>query len=166
MGAVMNRIAIGIAASALLACSALAQTPSTPPAAGPGARTEISPEQRARFRAARDACVTEVKPATLPRGERRKAMRSCLEAKLPESAPIFARGEARRGEMRQLRDTCRGELRGRRVARDERRQAMQTCMVQKKPELAKVFSCRDEAVKRSLSPGPERRTFMRTCLTG
>jgi hypothetical protein len=136
---------------------------SQPPTAGPG-RIDISPEQRARIRAARDACLTEVKPQSLPRGERRKAMRTCLEAKNPELAPIFSRGESRRAEMRQLRQSCRDETRARRLGREERRQATQTCMVAKKPELAKVFSCRDEAIRKNLSPGPERRDFMRTCL--
>ncbi len=159
----MLRLA-AILAAILVSAPVLAQTTPPPAATQPGGRIEISPEQRARFRAAREACVAEVKPRSLPRGERRKAMRGCLEAKLPESAPIFARGDARRAELRQVRDTCRQELRGKRVSRDERRQAMQSCMIQKKPELAKVFSCRDEAVKKNLSPGPERRTFMRTCL--
>jgi hypothetical protein len=153
---------------ALLAATPLAaQTPppSPPPGSPPSAeRRGIPPEMQERFRAARQACVAEVKPNTLPRGERRKAMRSCLEAKMPEAAPIFARGEARRAEMRQLRDDCRQELRPRRLGRDERRQAMQSCMVQKKPELAKVFSCRDEAVKKNLGPGAERREFMRSCI--
>jgi hypothetical protein len=150
-----------VALSLLVAAPLSAQTAPTPPAAE---RPGIPPEMRERFRVARQACVAEVKPGTLPRGERRKAMRACLEAKMPETAPIFARGETRRAEMRKLRDDCRQELRPRRLGRDERRQAMQSCMVQKKPELAKVFSCRDEAVKKNLGPGPERREFMRSCI--
>jgi hypothetical protein len=151
----------------LTSLPALAQTiPATPTSPPPATQNALQPtqEQRARFRAAREACTSEVKPRNLPRGERRKAMRDCMEARNPDMKPIFARGEARRAEMRQLRDTCRQELRGKRLARDERRQAMQTCLVQKKPELAKVFSCRDEAVKKNLGPGRERQDFMRTCL--
>ncbi len=154
-------IAISIAAASPLA----AQTQSAPPATSPpGPRLEISQDLRQRLRAARDACVAEVQPRSLPRGERRKAMRACLEAKMPEAAPIFARGEARRAEMRKLRDECRQDVRSRNIARDERRQAMQACMVQKRPELAKVFACRDEAARRNLGPGPERRDFMRSCI--
>jgi hypothetical protein len=152
-----------LALSLVLAAPLAAQTPpQQPPAARPG----IPPEMRERFQTARQACVAEVKPRDLPRGERRKAMRTCLEAKMPEAAPIFARGEARRAEMRKLRDDCRQEVRPRRLARDERRQAMQACMVQKKPELAKVFSCRDEAASKNMAPGAERRDFMRSCIRG
>jgi hypothetical protein len=154
-------LALTIAAASPVA----AQTPpAPPPTTAPGVRPEIPQEMRQRFREARDACVTEVKPRSLPRGERRKAMRTCMEAKMPEAAPIFARGEARRAEMRRLRDDCRQEVRPRRLSRDERQRAMQSCMVQKRPELAKVFSCRDEAVKKNLAPGPERRDFMRSCI--
>jgi hypothetical protein len=156
----MMRLAVALALS-ILCSPAFAQVAAPPPQQE---KLQPSPEQRARFRAARDACVADVKPRSLPRGERRKAMRSCMEAKNPDMKPIFARGEARRAEMRQVRDSCRDEMRARRLGRDERRQAMQTCMVQKKPELAKMFSCRDEAVRKNLNPGPERRDFMRTCL--
>jgi hypothetical protein len=153
---------IVIALSLAIAAPLAAQTPApSPEAARPGG---IPPEMRERFQAARQACVAEVRPRDLPRGERRKAMRSCLEAKMPEAAPIFGRGEARRAEMRKLRDDCRQEVRPRRLGRDERRQAMQACMVQKKPELAKVFACRDEALKKNLGPGAERRDFMRSCI--
>jgi hypothetical protein len=158
-------IRIAVLAICLAAAPALAQAQSTPPPAA-GERSGIPNEMRQRFREARDACVAEVKPRTLPRGERRKAMRGCLEAKLPDAAPIFARGEARRAEMRKMRDECRAEQRGKRLGRDERRQAVQNCLVQKRPELAKVFSCRDEAQKKNLGPGPERRDFMRTCIRG
>jgi hypothetical protein len=146
-----------LALSLVLATPLAAQTPATE-------RPGIPPEMRERLQAARKACVAEVKPGSLPRGERRKAMRTCLEARMPEAAPIFARGEARRAEMRKLRDDCRREVRPRGLGRDERRQAMRSCMVQKRPELAKVFSCRDEAMKKNLGPGPERRDFMRTCI--
>lgn len=83
---------------------------------------------------------------------------------MPDAAPIFSRGEQRRAEMRQLRQECRSEVRPGRIAREERRQAMQACLVRKRPELAKVFNCRDEAQKRNLGPGPERRDFMRSCI--
>jgi hypothetical protein len=160
----MIRPAIAVLAAVLTLAPAWAQAPSPPP---PGAgRTLMPQEMRERFRAARDACFAEVKPRTLPRGERRKAMRACLEARMPEAAPIFARGEARRAELRQIRDECRKEIRPRRLGRDERRQAMQACLVQKKPELAKVFACRDEAGRKNLPPGAERRDFIRTCLRG
>jgi hypothetical protein len=165
----MTRIAAVFFSILFLAGPASAQTqnaPAGPPAVAPPGRIDISPEQRARIRAAREECIREVKPQSLPRRERRSAMRACLEAKNPELAPIFSRGEARRAEMRQLRQACRDELRGRRLARDERRQAMQSCLVRKRPELAKVFSCRDEALKRNLGPGPERRDFMRSCVRG
>jgi hypothetical protein len=138
-----------------------APAPTQPETAAP---SRLSPEQRQRLRAARDACIAEVKPSTLPRGERRRAMRACLEAKNPELAPIFSRGEARRAEIRALQQSCREEQRGKRLGRDERRQAIRTCMVGKKPELQKVFTCRDEAQRKNLAPGMERRDFMRTCL--
>lgn len=152
-----------VALSLVFAAPLAAQTqqPAPPPAAE---RPGIPPELRERVRTARQACLAEVKPRDLPRGERRKAMRTCLEAKMPEIAPIFARGEARRAEMRKLRDDCRQELRSRRLGRDERRQAMRACLVQKKPELGKVFSCRDEAIRKNLGPGTERREFMRSCI--
>jgi hypothetical protein len=138
----------------------------TPPQQPPTTRPGMPAEMRERFQAARQACVAEVKPRDLPRGERRKAMRTCIEAKMPDAAPIFARGEARQAEMRKLRADCRQEVRPQRLGRDERRQAMQACMVQKRPELAKVFSCRDEAMKKNLGPGSERRDFMRSCVRG
>jgi hypothetical protein len=91
-------------------------------------------------------------------------MRTCIEAKLPEAAPIFSRGDARRADLRRLRAECRSEVNPRRLERDERRPAMEACLVRKRPELAKVFSCRDEAVKRNLGPGQQRREFMRSCI--
>jgi hypothetical protein len=164
----MFRLLIPAAAALMIAGSALAQQ-AAPPAAPPpaaGERLQLSPEQRDRIRAARDACVAEVKPRTLPRGERRKAMRACMEAKSPDLAPIFSRGEARRAEIRQARDACRAEMRGKRLGREERQQAMRTCLVGKRPELAKVLSCRDEAMKKNLGPGAERRAFMQSCVRG
>jgi hypothetical protein len=167
----MRRFAFALAAC-VMSIPALAQTPGPAPSAPaappvgaqPSDRPQVSPEQRARFRAAREACAAELKPRDLPRGERRIAMRSCMQAKVPDLPQRFGRTGSRRAEMRQVRDACRAELQGKRLPRDERRQAMQTCMVAKKPELAKVFSCRDEAVKKNLSPGPERREFMRSCI--
>jgi Spy/CpxP family protein refolding chaperone len=160
---------IAFAASLLLSSAALAQT-AAPPANAPPAqaqpgpeRREITPEQRNRFRADLETCRTEVKPQSLPRGERRKAMRSCMEAKNPELKTVFARGEARRAEMRQVRDQCRTEL-GDKARGPDRREAMKTCMVAKKPEMAKLFSCVDQAKAKNLQPGGERREFMRTCL--
>jgi hypothetical protein len=154
------------AVSVLLSSVALAQTatpppPSTPPAQ---ARPEVTLEQRAEFRAALDSCRAEVKPANLPRGERRAAMRKCMEAKNPSLAPVFARGEARRAEMRQVRDACRSEVRGKNIRGPERREAMKSCVVAKKPEMAKVFSCVDQAKARNLGPGQERRAFMQSCI--
>ncbi len=131
-----------------------------------GSRPRLTDDQRAKLRADRDACRTEVRAQDLPRGERRGAMRRCIEARNPDLKPLFARGEARRAEMRQLRDACRDELRSRNLRGPERRQAMRTCLVQRKPELAKVFGCIDQARGRNLQPGTERRDFMRSCLRG
>jgi psiF repeat len=154
------------AASVLISSVAFARAqaptpPSTPPVAG---RPEITPEKSGEFRATLDACRADVKPQSLPRGERRAAMRKCIEAKNPSLAPVFARGEARRAEMRQVRDACRSEVRSRNIRGPERREAMKSCVVAKKPEMAKVFSCVDQAKARNLGPGQERRTFMQTCL--
>jgi Spy/CpxP family protein refolding chaperone len=174
-GATMLRLS-AIALSLLLSTAVFAQTsppPSQSPpsqaAPPPGAplgaeRPRLSDDQRNKLRADRDACRNEVKPQTLPRGERRGAMRRCIEAKNPDLRPLFARGEARRAEMRKLRDDCRDELRGKNVRGAERRQAMQACVVAKKPEMAKVFSCVDQAKAKNLQPGPERRDFMRSCI--
>ena len=150
--------------SVILSTAALAQaqTPAPPIAE----RRVITPEQRARFQADRQACVSEVKPQSLPRGERRKAMRGCMEAKNPELKQFFARGETRRAELRQIRNTCRTEINAKGIKRPERREAMQSCIVAKKPEMAKVFSCVEDARKKGLQPGGERRDFMRTCLRG
>lgn len=169
----MMKLSAAVLSGLVIVSAALAQAPSTPPQSpeapkvqGPATERQITPEERTRLRAARESCRTEIRSRDLPRGERRRAIRSCIATKNPDLAPIFARGEQRRAEMRQMRDTCREDIRGRRLNGDERRQAMQSCMVSKRPELAKVFSCRDEAVKRSLNPGPERRDFMRTCIRG
>jgi hypothetical protein len=140
--------------------------PALPPTAAPEAgRREITPEMRERFRADLRACRTEVRGKNLPRGERRTAFRSCMEARNGDYRPFFARAETRRAEMRQLRRECRAENDGKRLTRDERRAAMRSCMEAKRPELKKAFACMDEARSKGLNPGPERRAFMRTCLT-
>jgi psiF repeat len=150
-----------VLSSAAFAQTATPQSPVAPPAQS---RPEVTPEQRAEFRSALDSCRAEVKPANLPRGERRTAMRKCMEAKNPSLAPVFARGEARRAEMRQVRDACRSEVRGRNIRGPERREAIKSCVVAKKPEMAKVFSCVDQAKAKNLQPGQERRAFMQTCI--
>jgi psiF repeat len=154
------------AVSVLLSSVSFAQTAAPPPSVTPPAATrpEITPEQRSEFRATLDSCRAEVKPANLPRGERRAAMRKCMETKNPALAPVFARGEARRAEMRQVRDSCRSEVRGKTARGPERREAMKSCVVAKKPEMAKVFSCVDQAKAKNLQPGQERRAFMQTCI--
>ncbi len=154
------------AVSVLLSSTAFAQTAAPPAPVAPPiqSRPEVTPEQRAEFRATLDSCRAEVKPQSLPRGERRAAMRKCMEAKNPSLAPVFARGESRRAEMRQVRDACRSEVRGRNIRGPERREAMKSCIVAKKPEMAKVFSCVDQAKAKNLQPGQERRSFMQTCL--
>jgi hypothetical protein len=124
----------------------------------------VTPEQRSAFRATLDSCRAEVKPRSLPRGERRAAMRQCVEAKNPSLAPVFARGEARRAEMRQVRDACRSEVRSKNIRGPDRREAMKSCVVAKRPEMARVFSCVDQAKIKNLQPGQERRAFMQTCL--
>ncbi|MGL5116426.1 MAG: PsiF family protein [Beijerinckiaceae bacterium] len=140
--------------------------PATPPAAAPETgRRAISPEMRERFRADMRVCRDEVRGKDLPRGERRMAFRTCMEARNGDYRPFFARAETRRAEMRQLRRECRAENDGKRLTRDERRTAMRGCMEAKKPELKKAFACMDEARTKGLNPGPERRAFMRTCLT-
>ncbi len=156
---------VAFAVSVLLSSAAFAQTAAPLPVAPPAqSRPEVTPEQRAEFRATLDACRAEVKPANLPRGERRATMRKCIETKNPSLAPVFARGEARRAEMRQVRDACRSEVRSRNIRGPERREAIQSCVVAKKPEMARVFSCVDQAKARNLGPGQERRSFMQTCL--
>jgi hypothetical protein len=159
---------LAFAASVLLSSAALSQTappPATPPAQAQPVpeRREITPEQRARFRADLETCRAEVKPQSLPRGDRRKAMRACMEAKNPELKTMFARRDTRLAEMRQIRDQCREETRSK-AQGNERRDAMKACIVAKKPEMAKVFSCVDQAKAKNLQPGGERREFMRTCL--
>jgi hypothetical protein len=155
----MIRTAV-FALSLILSTAAMAQ--STAPAAPE--RPRLSDEQRTKLRADRDACRAEVKPESLPRGERSGAMRRCIEAKNPDLKPMFARGEARRADMRKVRETCREELRTKNVRGAERRPAMQACIVEKKPEMAKVFSCVDQAKAKNMQPGAERRVFMRSCL--
>jgi Spy/CpxP family protein refolding chaperone len=154
--------------SAFLSTAASAQIAPAPAApnapALSGERREITPEQRARFSADRKSCVDEVKPQSLPRGERRRAMQTCMEARNPELKQFFARGESRRAEMRQVRSDCRNEVRGKSVPRAERQEAMKACVIAKKPEMAKVFTCVDQARAKNLQPGSERRDFMRTCL--
>jgi hypothetical protein len=156
---------VAFAVSVLLSSAAFAQTAAPPLSAPPAAgRPEVTPEQRAAFRATLDSCRAEVNPQSLPRGERRTAMRKCMEAKNPSLAPVFARGEARRAEMRQVRDACRSEMRSKNIRGPERREAMKSCVVAKKPEMAKVFSCVDQARAKNLGPGQERRAFMQSCL--
>lgn len=148
--------AVTIALSLFFASAALAQTAPE--------RPRLTEEQRQRLSADRALCRGEVKPADLPRAERRGAMRRCIEARNPDFAPLFAQGEARRAELRRLRDACRDEIRPKGLRDQERRQAMRSCLVAKRPELAKVFSCLDESRTKNLQPGRERRLFMRACL--
>jgi hypothetical protein len=137
-----------------------------PPAAGGQAeRLGITPEMRERFRSDARACRDEMRGKDVPRGERRKAFRTCMEARNGDYRPIFARGETLRTEMQKIRSACRAENEGKRLTRDERRAAMRGCMEAKRPELKKAFACMDEARTKGLNPGPERRAFMRTCLT-
>jgi hypothetical protein len=157
---------VAFAVSVVLSSAAFAQTAAPPPPSAPPAfgRPDVTPEQRAAFGAALESCRAEVNPRSLPRGERRAAMRKCMEAKNPSLAPVFARGEARRAEMRQVRDACRSEVRSKNIRGPERRDAMKSCVVAKKPEMAKVFACVDQAKARNLGPGQERRAFMQSCL--
>lgn len=153
-----------------LSTAAFAQTappsvisPSAP--SSPAAqRSEITPEQRARFQADRKACVDELKPKELPKGERRAAMRTCMETRNPNLKPMFARGEARRAEMKTVRDACRDEVKAKNIKGNERRDAMKSCIIAKKPEMAKPIACSEEAKAKGLARGAERRDFMRTCI--
>ncbi len=76
--------------------SAQQPAPIPPPQTTPDTRPRLTDDQRAKLRADRDACRTEVRAQDLPRGERRGAMRRCIEARNPDLKPLFARGEARR----------------------------------------------------------------------
>lgn len=180
------------------------QTPTVEP------RREATPEQRERFRADLTACRNEIRARDLGRGERREAVRTCMEGRNAEYRPFFARVEARRADMRACRDevrakdlrrterreafiacmearspgsgavlaqrgqnrdalrdarrTCRDLVEPKNLRGDARRDAMRSCMVEKRPELKKAFTCMEEARSKGLSPGRERREFMRTCL--
>jgi hypothetical protein len=163
----MIRLSAFVVALAL-STAAFAQTVAPPVASPPSAaqRPEITPEQRARFQADRKACVDELKAKALPKGERRPAMRTCMESRNPELKPMFARGEARRAEMKQVRDTCRDEVKAKNIKGTERRDAMKSCIIAKKPEMAKPIACAEEARAKGMKRGTERRDFMRTCVRG
>ena len=161
----MKRFSVVFLALAL-STAAFAQTATPPSAPSPQAaqRPEITPEQRARFQVDRKACVDELKPKELPRGERRAAMRTCMETRNPNLKPMFARGEARRAEMKTVRDACRDEVKAKNIKGNERRDAMKNCIIAKKPEMAKPIACSEEAKAKGLARGAERRDFMRTCI--
>jgi psiF repeat len=162
----MNRLSVFVVAL-VFSTGAFAQT-AAPPAVAPSAseRPVITPEQRARFQADRKACADELKAKELPRGERRPAMRTCMETRNPDLKPMFARGEARRAEMKQVRDACRTESNEKKLKGTERREAMKSCIIAKKPEMAKPIACSEEAKTKGLMRGTERRDFMRTCIRG
>jgi hypothetical protein len=146
-----------------MALSTLSYAQTAAPAEPRGPLARISPEMRAQFQADRKACVDQVKPRDLPRAERGKAMRGCMEAKNPAYKVAFERAGQRRAEMKQIRQDCRATIDGKRLTRDERRTAMQSCIVAKRPEMAKQFACQDQARQKNLGPGTERREFMRNC---
>jgi hypothetical protein len=149
-----------------LSSAVFAQT--APPAAGEqrGPISRVSPEMRAQFRNDMSDCRDQVKPRELPRAERGKALRGCMEAKNPAYKVAFERAGQRREEMKQIRQDCRAAMNGQRLTRDERRTSMQSCIVAKRPEMAKQFACQDQAKQKNLGPGAERREFMRNCRRG
>jgi hypothetical protein len=179
----LSLVSAALAACLALAGGAVAQTAppagtsppaATPPAATPPAsldgagRFRMTEQERAKMREAARACRDELRGRDLGRTERREAMRTCVEARVPE---IAARREAfraerdkRRADLRAVRDQCRDDLRGRGLGRDERRTAMRACLVEKRPELAKPLACADQAREKGLRRGPERREFLRECM--
>jgi hypothetical protein len=149
--------------SSCLSVAAYAQTvaPTPPPAAPPAAvapalaapaqrgAARYTPEQREAFKADRKACRDEMRGKSMERGERRKAMTTCLEARNPLFKERMAEVKNRRGEMKEISTACR--------------EAMQACIVGKKPEMKKQFECRDEARAKNMERS-ERRDFMRSCM--
>jgi len=124
----------------------------------------VTPEQRRQFRADRKTCTEQIKPKDLPRGERGKAMRGCMEGRNSAYKAVYERTDQRREEMKQIRKDCRATTAaGKTLSRDERRTAMQACIVAKRPELAKPYACADQARQKGLKAGTERRQFMREC---
>jgi hypothetical protein len=158
-------LVMAFAISSILSSAALGQiaTPSPNAAARGGVQSQYTPEQRQQFGADRRACNAELKPKELPRGERAKAMRSCMEGKNPAYKVAFDRSGQRRADMKQIRQDCRAGMGGKKLSKDERRASMQTCIVAKRPEMAKQFACADQAKQKGLQAGTERRTFMREC---
>jgi hypothetical protein len=146
-----------------MALSTLSYAQTAAPSEPRGPLSRVSPEMRTQFQADRRACVDQVKPRDLPRAERGRAMRSCMEGKNPAYKAAFERSGQRRAEMRQIRQDCRATTDNQRLTRDERRSAIQSCIVAKRPEMAKQFACQDQARQKNLGPGAERREFMRNC---
>ncbi len=68
---------------ALLVSAAASAQQQAPAAPQSESRPRLTDDQRAKLRADRDACRTEVRAQDLPRGERRGAMRRCIEARNP-----------------------------------------------------------------------------------
>jgi hypothetical protein len=157
---------LSFAIALAVSTASFAQTAAPAPGEQRGPISRISPEMRAQFQADRKACVDQVKPRDLPRAERGKAMRGCMETKNPAYKAAFERSGQRREEMKQIRQDCRATHDGQKMTRDERRNAMQSCIVAKRPEMAKQFACQDQARQKNLGPGSERREFMRTCRRG
>jgi hypothetical protein len=149
--------------SICLSGAAFAQTaPAPQPQQGRGSFMQnMTPEQRAQFDADRTACRTEVAGKT---GDRRTMMRECMLQRNPQLRERQAAGQANRRAISEARQACSNETANQRMTRDERQAAMRTCMIGKRPEMAKAFNCMDQAKAKNLQPGPERRTFMQSCI--
>jgi hypothetical protein len=154
---------LSLVLSLVISGAAVAQTAAPQTGAQRGPISRVPTELQAQFRTDTATCRDEVKPRDLPRAERGKAMRACMEAKNPAYKVAFERSSQRREEMKQIRQDCRAKTDALRLTRDERSTSMQSCIVEKRPEMAKQFACQDQAKQKNLGPGAERREFMRSC---
>lgn len=172
-GAVILAIGLAVAQTAPTPAPTPAPAPA-PTAPNPPSATPGGDSGRGDWRAARDACRTQVDSAV--RGqERREAMRKCVAEKRGAGPQLTEAERGRNREMRgsdrkamkETRDTCREGLKNQRLTEDERRTGIEDCVAKSNPRYAKALACRREADSKSLEKrSSPYRDFMRSCIRG